>query len=130
VDDVDGFESLSRVMARVGPVPAVVVRSDGATFVAGLPIREGVTTVLWHSALMLYLDPPARHSLLAAIDRCGAMATPQAPVVHLAWEFDAATANATLLTMRRWDGASPATPRVLATLGSGAPWPEMDSWPV
>lgn len=130
VDDVEGFESLSRVIARVGPVPATVVRSDGATFVAGLPIREGVTTVLWHSALMLYLDPPARHSLLAAIDRCGAMATPQAPVVHLAWEFDAARTNATVLTMRQWHGSLPPTTRILATLPRGAPWPELESWPV
>ena len=57
VDDVERFRRLAAAMTVAAAVPASVVQMDAADFVAGLTLMDGTTTVVWHSAMWVYLPP-------------------------------------------------------------------------
>lgn len=109
-----------RVAARV---PAVVERMGALEFLrrelADLP--SGVTTVVWHSVVMQYVDPGERAAVEALLDDVGRASGPDAPLVRVGLEpervghlgFDFA------VTVQRWPGGRRA--RVADALGHGPP---------
>ena len=106
VDDVDRYERLRRALAIAAAVPAEVLAMDAADFCASLDVQEGTTTVLWHSAMWLYLPRTTQAKVTAAIAAVGDRARPSAPFVHASWEWDADTGDDSgfMLVVRRWDG--------------------------
>lgn len=118
VDDVHRFERLRRAMEVAARVPAVLVQEDAAAFTARLRPVEGTLTVLWHSAMWLYLPRATAAAVRLNVAAAGAFAGPDAPFVHVSWEWDtAAPERATFsLVTRRWDGSpDDGTPQRLAT---------------
>ena len=118
VDDVARFRRLAAALDVADRIPATVTRMDAADFVAGLSVREGAATVLWHSAMWIYLPGRTRQAVRAAVARLGRRATGTAPVHHVSWEWDTTGDDRSgfLLVSRTWRGeASDGEPRLLAT---------------
>ena len=117
VDDVERFRRLAHAMAVAAAVPASVVQADAADFVDALELMDGTTTVLWHSAMWVYLPLPTQERILDGIARLGRTAGPARVLVHASWEWAEASAERgefTLVT-RTWSGSSAdGSPVVLA----------------
>ena len=109
VDDVERFARLGRALTVAREVPAVVVQQDAGEFVESLDLVPGTLTVLWHSAMWVYLPPETKSRVLAGIDAVAAGATATQPFAHVAWEWSEARAQAQStmpfeLTVRLWSG--------------------------
>ena len=91
---------------------------DAGDFVASLDLRSGFSSVLWHSAMWVYLPPEARGRVLEGARRLGALAGPDRPFAHVSWEWDPAAtdpARPFALVMRVWSGmAQDGRPRLVA----------------
>ena len=117
VDDVDRFHRLARAMEIARDAPADLVRMDAAEFVAGLGVEAGTTTVLWHSAMWIYLPEATRAAVESGIRSLASNASPDAPFVHVSWEWDPSGApDASFeLVVTRWAGtAEDGVPRLIA----------------
>jgi hypothetical protein len=122
VDDVDRFERLRRAFTVAQAVPAVVVRREAGDFVESLTLEEGATTVLWHSAMWLYLTEDSRRRVRGATKRLGLASTHQSPFVHASWEWAREPADRQApfeLVVRTWDGGDSDGQPVLVATGSG-----------
>ena len=99
-------------------VPATLVRMDAASFCADLAAVPATTTVLWHSAMWLYLPEAVQQEVVNAIARAASLARADRPLVHASWERSPASALSRdfSLVTRTWDG-SPGSgrPVLLAT---------------
>lgn len=99
-------------------VPATVEATDAVTFLRGVTLTEGTTTVLWHSVMWQYLAATDRGAATAAIERLGSMATISSPLVHLSMEptrRDPESPHEFLVALRVWPGGE------LRVLGTAAP---------
>lgn len=107
VDDVERFRRLSAAMAVAQAVPARLVEMDAAVFCGNLDVHAGTTTVLWHSAMWLYLPDPTRTAIDAAVAALGEQARPDAPFVRVSWEWDTTTSamESFALVVQRWSGS-------------------------
>ena len=117
VDDVSRFQRLAAAMAVAQQVPADLEQIAAADFVGGLSPSAGSTTVLWHSAMWIYLSASERLAVDAHLASLGERASAEAPVVHIAWEWDPTGSPdaAFELTVTRWSGdREDGVPRVLA----------------
>lgn len=117
VDDVDRFTRLARAMEIARGTPAHLVRMDAAAFVATMAVEPGTTTVLWHSAMWIYLPSETRTAVEAAIRALGSTASADAPFVHVSWEWDDSGAPDGMfeLQVTRWAGTSDdGVPRTIA----------------
>ena len=117
VDDVERFARLARAMDVARSTPAELLRTDAADFVAGMDVEAGSTTVLWHSAMWLYLPSTTRAAVQNGIRALGGRATADAPFVHVSWEWDDSGAPdaAFQLQVTRWAGtADDGLPRTIA----------------
>ena len=113
VDDVERFARLGAALEVAARVPATVVREDAADFAEGLELREGTTTVLWHSAMWAYLTPDTRRRILVESARLGSEATESARFAHVSWEWPGAGADdagAYELVLREWGGEADGRP--------------------
>ncbi len=138
VDDVDRFARLDRAMRVAARVPAEVRRMDARDFVESIRPEAKATTVLWHSAMWVYLPEGTRSSILASISAIGLLAGADRPFVHASWEWDSRVerTDSFSLVVRRWDGGpDDGRPRLLVEGLShgtrlaavpGAPWVEED----
>lgn len=119
IDDLDRFERLEAALHVVTPIAATVVAADAADFVGSLRRRDGVVTVVWHSALAPYLPPAARERVAGAIEALSEGAGPGDSLVHLSWETVSREPLNAVLVSRTWSGCSarPATQVLLSTLG-------------
>jgi hypothetical protein len=118
VDDVDRFRRLADAMTVAAAVPASVVQMDAAHFVAGLALVDSTTTVVWHSAMWVYLPATTQHRILEEIDRLGSDAGPGRSLVHASWEWAAVPEGVGefALVTRTWAGGDDdGRPVVLAT---------------
>jgi hypothetical protein len=122
VDDVARYEKLRVALDVAGRVPATVVQQEAADFVESLSLAPGTTTVIWHSAMWLYLPSRTRHRVLASISSLGAQAASDQRLMHASWEWAREPSDRQApfeLVMRTWAAASDdGRPRLLAT-GSG-----------
>jgi len=64
-------------------VPATVHRQDAVSFLRGLELAVGFTTVLWHSVMWQYLTPDDQAAASGVIVALGNQATDAAPFAHL-----------------------------------------------
>jgi hypothetical protein len=122
VDDVDRFERLRHAFAVAQAVPAVVVREEAGDFVESLTLAEGTTTVLWHSAMWLYLAADSRHRVRGATQQLGLSATERNPFVHASWEWAREPQDRVApfeLVVRSWNGRDSHGQPVLVATGSG-----------
>ena len=123
VDDVERFRRLADAMRVAGRVPATVVRMDAADFVAGIELLEGTTTVVWHSAMWVYLSTSTQQRILDGIADIGrtagrGTAGRGAALVHASWEWASVREGVAefALVTRTWEGSgSDGEPVLLAT---------------
>jgi hypothetical protein len=106
VDDVVRFRRLADAMAVAATVPATVVRMDAADFAAALTLTDGTTTMVWHSAMWVYLPAPTQQRILDAIARAGDSAGPDRQLVHASWEWASVREGVDefALVTRTWNG--------------------------
>lgn len=116
------LERLRSAFAVAAEHPVEVRPVDAVSFVEDLELREGATTVLWHSVMWQYLPREDQDAVSARIEELGAAATPQAPFAHLAAEPARRTPEADhefLVVLRTWPGGER---RIIgATVGHGIP---------
>ncbi len=119
VDDVDRFRRLADAMAVAARVPASVIRMDAADFVEGLELMDGTTTVVWHSAMWVYLPLPTQERIRQGMARAGRTAGPGRVLVHASWEWakQQVGVGEFALVTRTWDGTSADAPPVLLATG-------------
>jgi hypothetical protein len=94
-------------------VPATIVRANGADWIAerlATP-TPGVATVVFHSIVMQYFDPPSLDRFRAALADAGARATAAAPLAWLRLEPGGEQAE---LWLTCWPGGGE---RLVATAG-------------
>jgi hypothetical protein len=118
VDDVARFQRLGAAIATAQRLKPTVVRSGAAAFIGKLLLEPGVTTVVWQSALLPYLDSREHDAVEAALTSLGANASPNARLVHVSWEDLGDTTDprrAFGLAIRKWVGsASEPTAQLIA----------------
>lgn len=87
-DQVDRLARLDAAIEVARRVPAAVDRADAPSWLAEALIdaEPGVTTVVAHSIMLQYLDPPARQRLITTIEEAGRRAESTAPLVWLRME--------------------------------------------
>lgn len=109
VDDVERFNRLGRALAVARDVPAKVVQQDAGEFVESIDLMPGTLTVLWHSAMWVYLQTETKARVLAGIDGLSAQANEAQPFAHVSWEWSesptvAQSAMPFELAVRVWSG--------------------------
>lgn len=115
-DDLERFRALHAAIEVARRVPVTVRRQDAAEFVEAMTLEPGATTVLWHSAVWVYLPTGHRDRISAALEALGATATPHQPLHHVCWERQHGGHSRHSLTVRTWNGRSaPARARTLLT---------------
>jgi hypothetical protein len=108
-DQLSRLERLRGALELARDVPATVVAAGAGDFLDGLELRDGSTTVVWHSVMWQYLDPAERARAEAAIERLGARSSGTAGFAHLAMEARRRTPGADhelLVTLRTWPGGT------------------------
>jgi hypothetical protein len=85
-DQLQRLERLRGALEVAAAVPAQVRRERAADFVAGLELRTGTTTVLWHSVMWQYLDPEEQQAVTDRVQELGAAAGDEQPFAHLRLE--------------------------------------------
>lgn len=136
VDDVARFNRLGDALAVARRVPATVVQQDAGEFVEALNLRASTLTVLWHSAMWVYLPSETKARVLAATRRLAAEATAEQPFAHVSWEWSdvegrAQSAMPFELVVRSWAGhPDDGRRRTLACgMSHGEPWKPVDVVP-
>jgi hypothetical protein len=82
-DQAERLARLRGALELAREVPAVVHRQDAVSFVRGLDLAEGATTVLWHSVMWQYLTADDQAAADHTIVALGNRATHAAPFAHL-----------------------------------------------
>jgi len=85
-----------------------VRRQGAADFADGIDLREGTTTVLWHSVMWQYLPGHEQSRVTTSIERLGEHATEGARFVHLFLEPTRRTpeeAHEFLVVLTAWPGS-------------------------
>ena len=82
-DQTARLERLRGALELARHTPVEVRRTGAVTFVDGLELRAGTTTVLWHSVMWQYLRPEEQAAVTARIEALGRHATADAPFAHL-----------------------------------------------
>jgi len=121
-DQRERLERLRSAFAVAAEHPVEVRRADAVSFVNDVDLREGTTTVLWHSVMWQYLGSSDRDAVTARVEALGAAATEQSPFAHLAAEPARRTPGSGhefLVTLSLWPGGER---RVIGTtVGHGIP---------
>jgi len=106
-DQLARLERLRGALELAREVPATVVAAGAADFLDGIELREGTTTVVWHSVMWQYLGPAERARVLARLDELGAQASDRAGFAHLALEprrRSGSAAHEFLVVLTTWPG--------------------------
>ena len=82
-DQTVRLERLRGAFALAARTPVEVRRQDAVSFAEAIELRDGTTTVLWHSVMWQYLSRADQDALTARIEALGAAATETAPFAHL-----------------------------------------------
>jgi hypothetical protein len=106
-DQLERLERLRNAFAVAARHPVAVRRADAVSFARDIELREGTTTVLWHSVMWQYLSHEDREAVTARVEALGAAATERSPFAHLAAEPARRTPEAEhefLVALRLWPG--------------------------
>jgi hypothetical protein len=121
-DQAERLERLRAALDLAQREPVTVRRQDALSFVDSVELRDGFTTVLWHSVMWQYLDPAEQRAVTERVERLGGAATTGAPFAHLFLEPVRRTPEAEhefLVMLESWPGADR---RVLgSSVGHGLP---------
>jgi hypothetical protein len=82
-DQAGRLERLRSALDLAARVPADVRREPASATVGRTSVREGSWTVLWHSVVRQYLDPPQRAAVAERVAELAAAATRTARFAHL-----------------------------------------------
>lgn len=108
MEDSERLATLRQALDDAVAIPVVITDEPAVAFVEGLTLRPGADTIVWHSAVLPYLEAVERERLAAAIDALGARAAPDARLVHATWERDGQdvddAARDHVLMVRVWSG--------------------------
>ena len=86
-------------------VPARVLDQDAASFMDGLELVEGTTTVVWHSVMWQYLPAQAQRAVVDRLEQLGGSATPTRRLAHVAVEpVQRDPEPEFLVVLRTWPG--------------------------
>ncbi len=121
-DQAARLERLRSAFALAEAHPVEVRRADAVSFVRDVELREGATTVLWHSVMWQYLSRSDQEAVTARVEELGAAATEQSPFAHLAAEPARRTPEAEhefLVLLRLWPGGERQV--IGTTVGHGIP---------
>ncbi len=106
-DQLARLERLRGALELAREVQATVVAAGAADFLDGIELREGTTTVVWHSVMWQYLGPAERARVTARLDELGTHASDRAGFAHLALEPRRRAEEAGhefLVVLRTWPG--------------------------
>jgi hypothetical protein len=126
-DQVDRLERLRGALDVAREEPADLVAAGAGDFLDRIELRAGVTTVVWHSVMWQYLDPPERARVESRLAALGAQASDRAGLAHLALEPRRRTPGAeheVLVTLQTWPGGAE------RVLGSAGPHGVPTTWEV
>ena len=104
-DQTARLERLRGAFALAAQTPVEVRRQDAVSFAEAIELREGTTTVLWHSVMWQYLSRAEQDAVTARIEELGAAATDTAPFAHLLLEPTARTPDSEhdfLVVLTEW----------------------------
>ena len=124
-DQPERLERLRGALAVAAEVPASVEASGAADFLDRLALRDGTTTVVWHSVMWQYLDPDEQARAEQRLDELGSQASDAAGFAHLALEPRRRTPGGKhefLVTLQSWPGGDE------RLLGSAAPHGIPTTW--
>jgi hypothetical protein len=108
-DQLSRLERLRGALELAREVPATVVAAGAGDFLDRVELRQGTTTVVWHSVMWQYLDAAEQARVAARLDDLGAQASDRAGFVHLAFEprrRATGTAHGCLVVLRTWPGGA------------------------
>jgi hypothetical protein len=77
---------LEGALRLAAELPAVVEPVGAADFLAGVELRPGTLTVVWHSVMRQYVPAAEWARVRVEIDRLAAASTPQARFAHISFE--------------------------------------------
>ena len=121
-DQTHRLERLRGALDIARRVPLDVRREGAASFTSGIELRDGATTVLWHSVMWQYLAPDEQAAVEARIHALGEQATVDAPFAHLFLEPTRRTPDSPhdfLVVLQAWPTGER---RILGTsVGHGLP---------
>ena len=112
-DDGPRLERLRAAIEVARLVPVDLRTAGAAELLETMEVETGTVLVVWHSVMWQYVRELERERVLAALDRIGASATPNARAAHLLLEPS---------LKRRSGGGGPAHDLRLTT------WPGADEW--
>ncbi len=101
-DQPERFDRLRAAYQLAAHVPVRLVRADLVNHLETLSPEPGTALVVWHSSTWMYLDGPQRSAAKTAFERLGALASPEAPVVHAAREYLGDRASTSFALVTRW----------------------------
>ena len=124
-DQLERLARLRGALAVAAAVPVSVEAAGAADFLDRLTLRDGTTTVVWHSVMWQYLEPGERARAEARLATLGSQASNAAGFAHLALEPRRRTPGAErefLVTLQSWPGGEE------QLLGSAAPHGLPTTW--
>lgn len=102
-DQVARMRRLRGALELAGRIPADLRTEPASATIAGMSLRPGTWTVLWHSIMLQYLDDAQQRELAAGIAAIGAAATQTARFAHVSLELVRGTAD-TPVQLVTWPG--------------------------
>jgi hypothetical protein len=105
------MERLRGAFELAAEVPAELRTEPASQTIAGITLRPGTWTVLWHSIMWQYLDDDQKAAIEAGVATLGAAATESARFAHVSLELVKLTSD-TPVEMQTWPGG---TRRVLGS---------------
>ena len=132
VDDTERFARLGEALQVAAKVPATVQRESALTFVNALTLQADAITLLWHSAMWLYMPLDSRQGIQRRLTELGETATVDSPLVHLSWEWQPGGQDTFTLVLRAWNGQQHRGAPFLLAMGAshGNPVEPVDAEPL
>ncbi len=124
-DQRERHERLRGALELAREVPATVERAGAAEFLDRLELREGTTTVVWHSVMWQYLPTAEQDAVRRRVDVLGAAAGDPAGFAHASFEPRRRAPghpHEFLVTVRTWPGGAQ------RVLGSASPHGIPTTW--
>ena len=85
-DQPDRLDRLAGALRLAADHPATVEPAGAGDFLAGIDLRPGTLTVVWHSVMRQYVPAGEWARVEAELDRLAAASTPDAAFAHIAFE--------------------------------------------